>query len=266
MTVAPVRPRLGPREDVARRLAILAPLLAVAAALVGGVLTARPSEAVVRPPTPGTSLTVVELFTSQGCSSCPPANANLVRLAGRPDVLALSFNVTYWDQLGWKDTFGEEAFTRRQRAYQRGLGNNNVWTPQVVVDGRADVVGGRMSGIDSLIERHRPFAGPALRFGQASVSLAGGAAPATPADVWLIRYEPRPIAVPVGRGENGGRTLLHAGVVRDLVRLGGWNGPNTGYRLPPASRPDLLTAVLVQAPNGGPHPRSGAGLIRQNRS
>ncbi|HWA61493.1 MAG TPA: DUF1223 domain-containing protein, partial [Caulobacteraceae bacterium] len=84
---------------------------------------------------------VVELFQSQGCSSCPPANANLMSIADRPDVLALSFGVTYWDQLGWKDTFASPQFTARQWDYARALRHDNVFTPQVVVNGRRDGVG-----------------------------------------------------------------------------------------------------------------------------
>jgi len=222
MLFYPAAPRISRRADLSRRLAILGPVVAVGAAIVGGVLSAEPIGTRTPAPAPTGRLVVVELFTSQGCSSCRPANANLVRLATRPGVLALGFNITFRNQLGWKDTFAQDAFTRHQRAYQQGLGNDNVWTPQVVVDGRADVVGGRMAEIEALISQHRPFSGPTVRFGQALVGLAGGTVPARPADVWLVRYEPRPIAVPVARGENGGRTLPHAAVVRDLVRLGGW--------------------------------------------
>lgn len=248
------RARPSARETVSQRLAILAALTTVAAGLVAGVVSARPGNGgAASSPTPRGELTVVELFTSQGCSSCPPANANLVTLARRPDVLALSFNVTYWDQLGWKDTFGQDAFTRRQRDYQRGLGTDNVWTPQVVVDGRSHVVGQRLAEIERLIGDHRHFTGPTLRFSiGGAVGVAGGIAPPTAADVWLVRYEPQPIAVPVGRGENGGRTLLHAAVVRDLVRLGRWDGRTAGYRFLAASRPNLSTAVLVQGADGGP--------------
>jgi len=241
----------NPSVITRRRRVLLAPVAAAVAAFVLGVPGALPGAAAA-PPTER-SLTVVELFTSQGCSACPPANANLVTLSRRPDVLALSFNVTYWDQLGWTDTFGQDAFTRRQRDYQRGLGTDNVWTPQVVVDGRAHVVGQRLAEIEELIDGHRRAAGPTVRFStRGAVGLAGGTPPATAADVWLVRYQPRPISVPVARGENGGRTLPHAAVVRDLVRLGPWTGTTVGYRFPAPSRPGLATAVLVQAPHGGP--------------
>lgn len=250
--------------DVSRRLVILANVVGVGAALIAGHVSARP----MRPtaPAPASSpaptlaaaqraLTVVELYTSQGCSSCPPANANLTRLAGRPDVLALSFGVTYWDQLGWADTFGSPAFTARQRDYQTGLHNDNVWTPQVVVDGRADVVGQNLREIGGLIATHRTSTGPVAVFshveGRDGVGLSGGTA-AGPADVWLVRYDPRVVEVPVRRGENGGRTLPHVDVVRQLVRLGGWTGQTVGFALPAATQPGLATAILVQAPNGGP--------------
>lgn len=236
--------------DVRRRLTLFASVCVIAGAFLAAHGTARPAQAEATPPA---DLTVVELFTSQGCNSCPPANANLVALSSRPDLLTLSFNVTYWDDLGWPDTFAQPAFTQRQRDYQRGLGTDNVWTPQVVVDGRRHVVGQRMSQIQSLIAAHQITAVPRIAFRDGGVGVAGGAALAQPADVWLVRYEPRPIDVPVARGENGGRTLPHASVVRELVRLGTWSGRDAnGFALPAPSRPGLLTAVLVQAPNGGP--------------
>ena len=236
--------------DVSRRLAMLAAVTLTAAALIGAKVSARPIvEPVVEP---AAALTVVELFTSQGCSSCPPANANLLVLSRRSDLLALSFGVTYWDQLGWTDTFASEAFTRRQRDYQRGLGNDNVWTPQVVVDGRADVVGQNRTEIERLIAAHRDGGGPTVVFRGDAVGLAGGPRPTAPADIWLVRYESAPLEVPVIRGENGGRTLPHANVVRELVRLGAWTGDTVGHRLAPATRTGLRTAILVQAPNGGP--------------
>ncbi|MBJ7485077.1 thioredoxin family protein [Brevundimonas sp.] len=241
---------LATHPDVARRLSMFAAIAGVGAALVAGHVSARPAvEATARP-----GLTVVELFTSQGCSSCPPANANLTRLAGRPDVLALSFGVTYWDQLGWPDTFADPAFTARQRAYQTGLDNDNVWTPQVVVDGRADVVGQDLRQIETLIAAHRAFTGPALAFRKVrdrdAVGLSGGTVTG-PTDIWLVRYDPRVVEVPVRRGENGGRTLPHANVVRELVRLGRWEGRTVGFALPAPTRPGLSTAVLVQEPGGG---------------
>src|SRR5437763_827460 len=96
---------------------------------------------------------VVELFTSQGCSSCPPANDTLSALAGRPEVLALSFGVTYWDDLGWKDTFAQKAFTLRQWDYAHAMKRSQVATPQMVVNGRADGVGNRLRDVDALLRK-----------------------------------------------------------------------------------------------------------------
>ncbi len=195
-------------------------------------------------------LSVVELFTSQGCSSCPPANDNVRALSDRPDILALSFGVTYWDQLGWKDTFAQPKFTARQVAYARALGHDGPFTPQVVVDGRADVVGAKKGEIEQLAARTRLSGGPSIEIKGGEVAL--GRAPAQgPADVWLVRYDPRVVQVPIRAGENDGRTLPHKNVVRELTRLGAWNGEAVRFALPPASA-SLATAVIVQTPGAGP--------------
>ncbi len=195
---------------------------------------------------------VVELFQSQGCSSCPPANANVMAVADRPDVLALSFQVTYWDQLGWKDTFAHPAFTSRQWDYAHAWKRPNVATPQVVVNGRRDLIGSDRGELDGALKAAaRDAAGPTLTVTVTRASLA--AAPrAKPADVWLVRYDPRVVQVPIRRGENGGKTLPHRNVVRELVRLGGWTGSAASFDLPAAKDPSLRTAVLLQAGPGGP--------------
>jgi len=194
---------------------------------------------------------VVELFQSQGCSSCPPANANVNAIAGRPGVLALSFGVTYWDSLGWKDTFASKAFTERQYAYARGLGRSNVATPQVVVNGRIDLVGGDRAALERAIRRAGPVGPARVAFAPGAVSIAAGAAPWNGADVWLVRYDPRILSVPIKRGENNGKTLPHRNIVRELVRLGGWTGTVQTFRLAPPRDPAWRTAVLVQAAGGG---------------
>jgi hypothetical protein len=197
-------------------------------------------------------LTVVELFTSQGCSSCPPANANLARLAGRPDILALSFGVTYWDDLGWKDTFASKAYTDRQWDYAHGLRHANVATPQVVINGRADVVGANLAEIEKTVRTTPAPAGPGLALTADSVAIAAGPKPAKPAQVWLVRYDPSVVQVPVKRGENTGKTLPHRNVVRELIKLGAFDGRAVTLRLPPARMPNLKTAILVQSGPGGP--------------
>ncbi|MER9217414.1 DUF1223 domain-containing protein [Mesorhizobium sp. M0644] len=199
----------------------------------------------------GQTLTVVELFTSQGCSSCPPANANLIKVKDRPGVLALSFNVTYWDYLGWKDTFGKEEFTQRQVRYEPSLGRSGPFTPQVVVNGRADAVGARPGEIEQLISSGGHADGPSLSLAGGKVSIGAGPVPGGRADVWLVRYGKGVVEVPVARGENTGRTLPHANVVHSLTRLGSWTGDATALPLPAATG-GLSTAVLVQVPGGGP--------------
>ncbi|HEY5072124.1 MAG TPA: DUF1223 domain-containing protein [Caulobacteraceae bacterium] len=194
---------------------------------------------------------VVELFQSQGCSSCPPANANVIALSERPDVLALSFQVTYWDQLGWKDTFASPRYTARQWDYARALGHGEVWTPQVVVNGRADVVGTRKGEIERLIARNdRANSGPVVSVDAGRVTISG-APPARPSEVWLVRYDPKVVQVAIKSGENGGRTLPHKNIVRELVRLGAWSGRPFSVALPPASQVGLKAAILVQAGRGG---------------
>jgi hypothetical protein len=220
--------------------AIVTSLALAAASLGGGAAQAA------------TPVSVVELFTSQGCSSCPPANANLAKLAARPDILALSFGVTYWDDLGWKDTFAKPAYTARQWDYSRGLHHSQVWTPQVVVNGRTDVTGTQPGEIETALRGSPIAAGPALDLTPQAVTVAAGAAPKARADVWLVRYDPAIVQVPIKRGENTGKTLPHKNVVREFVKLGPWTGAAKTYALPPATQPNLKTAVLVQAGAGGP--------------
>lgn len=197
------------------------------------------------------SPTVVELYQSQGCSSCPPAIANVNALADQPAVLALTFAVTYWDRLGWKDTFAKPAFTNRQYDYERGLHRKSAYTPQVVVNGRSDLVGADRRELTNAVAHAAPISGPDIVIGKDVVSVSSGSAPAA-ADVWLVRYDPRTLAVKIGSGENGGVTLAHRNVVRDLIRIGTWNGTAQSYRLPQSADPSWRNAVLVQQKEGGP--------------
>ena len=194
---------------------------------------------------------VVELFQSQGCSSCPPANANVLAIADRPDVLALSFGVTYWDSLGWKDTFASPHYTSRQWDYAHGFGHDSVFTPQIVINGRRDGVGIDRAELQRLIvSGDRGDTGPALSVKGTNIVIVGAPARQN-ADVWLVRYDPRIVQVPIKRGENGGRTLPHKNVVRELTRLGQWSGGAETLALPRVTDPALRTAILVQNQGGG---------------
>ena len=198
--------------------------------------------------------TVVELFQSQGCSSCPPANENILAIADRPDLLVLSFGVVYWDRLGWKDTFASRENTQRQYDYTNGgLKRRFVATPQVVINGHIDIVGNKRADLTQAIAGAKlPADAPALTLAGARLSIAAATAPADGADVWLVRYDPRTVQVPIKAGENGGRTLPHRNVVHELVRIGGWNGKAADYQLPPATNPAYRTAILLQGVSGGP--------------
>jgi hypothetical protein len=204
-------------------------------------------------------LTVVELFQSQGCSDCPPANANVMALSDRPDLLALSFGVTYWDQLGWKDTFASPQYTARQWDYARGLHHSTVYTPQVVVNGKAYITGRDRGELESLIRREANASAPQVEIdndqvhvGQANAGQANtGKRTTGHYDVWLVRFNPKIENVPIARGENSGITLPHKNVVKQLVKLGAWNGNPASFTLPPASQTGLEEAVLVQAGPGG---------------
>jgi hypothetical protein len=199
---------------------------------------------------------VVELFTSQGCSACTTANALVADLAGRKDVLALTFPVDYWDYLGWKDTFAKPEFSARQRAYQKALGLREVYTPQLMVDGAAQV--GKASPdkapkmIKAAARAHEPA--PAMQVSHdGRLTIGPGRFPAGGADVWLVRYQGQPQETAVKDGENRGVTVVYRNAVSDLTRLGGWSGKARSYALPPPSADDagLRSAVLLQAAASG---------------
>ena len=195
--------------------------------------------------------TVIELYQSQGCSSCPPALAVLDQIAGeRTDVIALNFAVTYWDQLGWKDQYAQPAFTARQWDYARAGGRGNVQTPQLIVNGVRAVLGSRKGEVDSAIAAAAGKSrGPDIAISGSRLTVSAGSA--AKGQVWIVDYDPRRVPVAIGAGENGGRTLVHRNIVRHLTSLGAWTGSASAYTLPAAS-PGLLRAALVQVDKGGP--------------
>jgi hypothetical protein len=197
--------------------------------------------------------TVVELFQSQGCSSCPPAEANVAAVSDRADVLTLAFEVDYWDRLGWKDTFSKAAWTARQYAYARAMGRDGVYTPQVVVNGRVEGDGLEPSGLADLMRRgDRSAGGPTVGFAGSAVAVGAGPAPAGGAEVWLARYIPRAVEVAIPRGENAGHTLPYNDVVREMVLIGHWHGEPATFPLPGGGDPSLAEAAIVQAGGAGP--------------
>lgn len=198
------------------------------------------------------NLTVVELFTAQGCASCPPANANVMALSDRPDLLTLTFGVTYWDHLGWRDTFASEQYTNRQWDYARAFRRHEVSTPEVVVNGRADVSGLDRGALEALIAREAAARnGPPVTIANGKVDIGDANGTGGRADVWLVRYDPNIEEVAIARGENQGRTLPHKDVVKELLNLGRWDGTRESFAIPPAAESGLRDAIIVQEGRGG---------------
>jgi len=197
---------------------------------------------------------VMELFSSQGCGNCPSANANLAQLAERSDVIALTYAVGYWDYLGWGDTFAKPEFTERQQAYESDLQLRDVYTPQIVLDGTAQIAGAKPDAVQAAVaeaRRERPYQPEIALRADGRLLLGSGEAPRGGAVVWLVRYDPGVREVKVKSGDNKGLTVRQTNEVRDLVKLGVWRGVPKLFHLPEASEPGLDDVILVQAIRGG---------------
>jgi hypothetical protein len=202
---------------------------------------------------------VVELFTSEGCSSCPPADELLGELTQRQFVLPLSFHVDYWDYIGWKDRFGDPLFTQRQRAYAEAQGSSMVYTPQMIVAGAIDVVGSDRKAVDKALKTaytrntmyrvqiaHNPQGRVIAQFPEAPIGV--------PATIWLVTYQ-KSAESHVKAGENSGRSLMTYNVVRSLQKVGMWYGPATEIELKldpeaKANSPDACAIIANQAEHG----------------
>lgn len=213
---------------------------------------------------------VLELFTSQGCSSCPPADALLGTYVNRDDIIALSFPVDYWDRLGWKDTLASPEYTARQYAYAETWNSNRVYTPQLIVNGTADAVGSSKSGVAGLISRERPgFLKRQIRVEASSrdgrtlirLGAPGGTELERPATVWLLAVRPS-AEVDIRRGENGGRILTYWNVVTSMEKAGHWAGNATSLEIPSraASLP-YRTELVVLVQDGETGPMLGAARV-----
>jgi hypothetical protein len=219
-------------------------------ALFSLVLLALPAAAAaaVKPPV------VVELYTAQGCASCGEANVYAAKLADRPGVLMLTFPVDYWDYLGWSDTFAKPEYAERQKAYVAKLALREPYTPQVIVDGRAQAPGLQTDRVDKLVREASKESGdpPQIRFiNRRRVDVGSGRAPRGGADVWLVRFDPREQEVAIKSGDNRGQTVVQKNVVREMKRLGVWRGKAAAFRVPAASEDGLETVVIVQGARGG---------------
>jgi len=201
---------------------------------------------------------VVELFTSQGCSSCPPADAYIGKLSARSDVLALSFHVDYWDDLGWRDRFALAQSVERQNIYARNLRRSSVYTPQLVVDGRDDYVGSDGRAVATALSENRDGAPVGVSVRDAEVLVEIGAQPGVPpSDVMLVAYLRHAVSA-IGRGENAGRTLDEFNIVRDIRTLGLWKGQVETFHVSVSSLPPDATNVAVLVQPSGQAPIIGA--------
>jgi hypothetical protein len=214
---------------------------------------------------------VVELFTSQGCSSCPPADKIIGELAKDPNVIALSMPIDYWDYLGWKDTLADARFSARQKAYSHVRGDRDVYTPQVVVNGSAKVIGSDRAGIETAIKDTEKAAGVmsvpvslSLSGKQINVSVAASKASSVArGEVWICSIS-KAVPISIGRGENRGREITYYNVVRSLLKVGDWNGNSGSWTVPleNISREGVDAAVVyVQDGNRDkPGPMLGAAM------
>jgi hypothetical protein len=214
---------------------------------------------------------VVELFTSQGCSSCPPADKIIGELAKDPGVIALSMPIDYWDYLGWKDTLADSRFSARQKAYSHMRGDRDVYTPQVVINGSVHVIGSDRAGIDGAIDDTKKAAGvmsvpvtmtQSGKLLNVSVAASKGSAP-THGEVWICSVS-KAVPISIGRGENRGREIIYHNVVRNLLKVGDWNGSSGSWTVPleNISR-DGVDAAVVYVQDGNrdkPGPMLGAAF------
>ncbi len=224
-------------------LAILVGLAATLAALPG---LAGPAKPVV----------LVELYTSQGCSSCPPADDMIAELATRDDVLPLALHVDYWDYIGWADSFAQPQHTKRQKAYARMARNASIYTPQIVVAGVDHVVGFKPMKLVDLIARHRGASAPAAvevetegDVVRVSFAPKAGMAPPDTVNVDLVRFTEM-ATVDILRGENAGRTITYYNIVTGWERVGSWDGSGA-FAFSAEVPQDGPLALVVQAHGPG---------------
>lgn len=226
-------------------------IIAMALGLAGPLLLGAAARAEPMP-------VVVELFTSQGCSSCPPADRLLGELAKRPGIITLAYHIDYWDRLGWKDPFSLKAATARQNAYVAALGLKTLYTPQMVIQGATDVVGfDRPAVLAALIAKREGVpVGLSRAEGMLNIELGAGA----PGEITLVAYSGE-TETRVARGENAGRVLKDNSIVRAIHPLGRWDGTPKTIRFDPSALPDGATSVAVLVQGAGQGRMLGAARI-----
>ena len=210
---------------------------------------------------------VVELFTSQGCASCPPADALLTSLAEKGDVIALAYHVDYWDYVGWKDTFGNAEYSDRQRAYAQSWGSSRIYTPQMVVNGAKGVVGSKRGEVHNAIDTASlPLSVEISKQGDMLKIAVPPNAALENAVVWMVTYMDR-ADVTIDKGENAGKAVVYTQVVTGRQVLGMWEkdtGADLKLPLPEMMNENTGMAVIVQQEKGGlPGPILGAAAFER---
>jgi hypothetical protein len=212
------------------------------------------ANATAQSPAPQKLRGVIELFTSQGCSSCPPADKLMIEMAKDPSLIVVSLPVDYWDYLGWKDTLAHSAYSQRQRAYAAMRSDRQVYTPQVVINGMAHAVGSDRAAIDAALTKtaSKP---DCLSVSINVVKNATGHSVTLPAlqgssgHVWIMPVVGQR-TVQIGRGENNGRTVTYVNVARNLSRIGAWTGEAQQIEIPASAIPAEAEALVVLLQSG----------------
>lgn len=249
------------RKAAVRSACLLATLAAITTGAIAGSMVPPTRGSEAQPSVPIRA--VVELFTSQGCSSCPPADALLQYFAADPTVVALSLPVDYWDYLGWKDSFASPKNSERQRNYAKARGDGAIYTPQAIINGALHVNGAHKAEIEAAIDytsKNTALQRVTIRFWQEANTLNIAADAAEPgrevreATVWLGLVQPV-AKVEIGAGENAGSTLTYTNVVRELTPIGLWKGQPLLIQIPRAALMQAATqksVVLIQEGKAGP--------------
>ncbi|KAG4418855.1 hypothetical protein IFR04_007979 [Cadophora malorum] len=206
-------------------------------------------------------LSILELFQSQGCASCPPTTPKIIDAAfSSPNLLLLSYDVTYFNHSGWEDTFGDSRWDKRQQAYLRKWGRTTKFTPQVIVDGVSDGTGAERGAVDEIVSTARGIRAGApwhivVDTNDTELRIDSEGVDVGLFDIYLVNYDPKNHVVKVGKGPNKGKKIAHRNLVKDIVKIGEWTGGNLTIDLPDMRAmhgTGLDTVAVVQGANGGP--------------
>ncbi|MCL7997205.1 thioredoxin family protein [Brucella sp. 21LCYQ03] len=217
-----------------------------------------------------TRTSVLELYTSQGCKSCPQADKNLASYADDPNVLALSFHVNYWDYMGWRDTLASQDNTDRQNAYRNSFNAKMVYTPQAIVNGAAEMNGNNADVVKNHLSKNKlnvPVSIKKLDDGRLSIEIAKGEKPKTPIHVVMF-YLRDSVTIPIDKGENAGQSVTYRNTVMDINTIGMWDGEALKIELPASelTRKDVTgCAIVLQESNSDKAlgPIHGAAIYKQ---